>query len=122
MGPAGRAVQRRWESGQLLIGPGGRDAEAGMDEEEGRAFEERKEIQRLDFLATASGQRWLGLEKEWDVREIVQRLACFLKERWKTTQPASMYRSKGKALDLYTNEATHEEFEKHLIAAIRHAL
>ncbi len=51
-------------------------------------------------------------EKEWDVREIVQRLACFLKERWKTTQPASMYRSKGKALDLYTNEATHEEFKR----------
>jgi len=51
-------------------------------------------------------------DKEWDVREIVQRLACFLKERWKTTQPASMYRSKGKALDLYTNETSHEEFEK----------
>jgi AIPR protein len=51
-------------------------------------------------------------EKEWDVREIVQRLACFLKERWKTTQPASMYRSKGKALDLYTNETTHDEFRK----------
>ncbi|HWY57923.1 MAG TPA: AIPR family protein [Terriglobales bacterium] len=51
-------------------------------------------------------------DKEWDVRDIVQRLACFLKERWKTTQPASMYRSKGKALDLYTNEASHEEFKK----------
>jgi hypothetical protein len=51
-------------------------------------------------------------DKEWDVREIVQRLACFLKERWKTTQPASMYRSKGKALDLYTNEASHDEFRK----------
>jgi hypothetical protein len=51
-------------------------------------------------------------DKEWDVREVVQRLACFLKERWKTTQPASMYRSKGKALDLYTNEATHEEFRR----------
>jgi len=51
-------------------------------------------------------------DKEWDVRDIVQRLACFLKERWKTTQPAQMYRSKGKALDLYTNEATHDEFRK----------
>jgi hypothetical protein len=51
-------------------------------------------------------------DKEWDVRDIVQRLACFLKERWKTTQPASMYRSKGKALDLYTNEASHEEFKR----------
>lgn len=51
-------------------------------------------------------------DKEWDVREIVQRLACFLKERWKTTQPASMYRSKGKALDLYTTEGSHDEFKK----------
>jgi hypothetical protein len=51
-------------------------------------------------------------DKEWDVREIVQRMSCFLKERWKTTQPASMYRSKGKALDLYTNETSHEEFRK----------
>ena len=51
-------------------------------------------------------------DKEWDVRDVVQRLACFLKERWKTTQPASMYRSKGKALDLYTNDATHDEFRK----------
>src|SRR5260370_37311545 len=39
-------------------------------------------------------------------------MACFLKDRWKTTQPASMYRSKGKALDLYTNETTHCEFTK----------
>jgi hypothetical protein len=39
-------------------------------------------------------------------------MACFLKDRWKTTQPASMYRSRGKALDLYTNEATRDEFRK----------
>ena len=51
-------------------------------------------------------------EKEWDVREIVQRMACFLRERWRLTQPTSMYRSKGKALDLYTNDATRPEFRK----------
>ena len=51
-------------------------------------------------------------EKEWDIREIVQRMACFLKDRWKYTQPTSMYRSKGKALDLFTNELTSSEFEK----------
>jgi hypothetical protein len=51
-------------------------------------------------------------EKEWDVREVVQRMACFLKDRWKNTQPASMYRSKGKALDLYTNDSTRGEFKK----------
>jgi hypothetical protein len=51
-------------------------------------------------------------EKEWDIREIIQRMACFLKDRWKSVQPASMYRSKDKALDLFTNETTREEFRK----------
>jgi len=51
-------------------------------------------------------------EREWDVREIVQRMACFLRERWRLTQPTSMYRSKGKALDLYTSDATRPEFRK----------
>ena len=51
-------------------------------------------------------------EKDWEVREIIQRLACFLKERWKSIQPSSMYKSKGKALDLYTNDTTREEFRK----------
>lgn len=51
-------------------------------------------------------------EKDWEIREVIQRLACFLKERWRTTQPASMYKSKGKALDLYTNDATRDEFGK----------
>jgi len=51
-------------------------------------------------------------DKEWDIREIVQRMACFLKDRWKFVQPTSMYKSKGKALDLFTNDATRLEFEK----------
>lgn len=51
-------------------------------------------------------------DKEWDIREIVQRMACFLKDRWKFIQPTSMYKSKGKALDLFTNDATRPEFEK----------
>jgi hypothetical protein len=51
-------------------------------------------------------------EKDWEVREVIQRLACFLKDRWKSTQPASMYKSKGKALDLYTNDTTHDDFRK----------
>lgn len=51
-------------------------------------------------------------DKEWDVREIVQRMACFLKDRWKTIQPTSMYRSKGKALDLFTSEASRGDFRK----------
>jgi AIPR protein len=56
-------------------------------------------------------------EKDWDVREVIQRLACFLKDRWKTTQPSSMYKSKGKALDLYTSDSTHDEFRKLYVVA-----
>ena len=41
-------------------------------------------------------------EKDWEVREIIQRVGCFLKDRWKSTQPTQMYRSKGKALELFT--------------------
>jgi hypothetical protein len=51
-------------------------------------------------------------EKEWHVFEIIQRMACFLKERCQLTQPASMCRSKGKALELYTNDATRGEFRR----------
>jgi hypothetical protein len=51
-------------------------------------------------------------DKEWKVLEIIQRMACFLKERWQLTQPASMYRSKSKALDLYINEHSRGEFRR----------
>lgn len=51
-------------------------------------------------------------DKEWSVEEIVQRMACFLKERWTETHPASMYKSKSKALELYTNDNTRPEFRK----------
>jgi len=51
-------------------------------------------------------------DKDWEVREVIQRMACFLKERWKSIQPSSMYKSKGKALDLYTSDATRDEFRK----------
>ena len=49
-------------------------------------------------------------DKEWHVMEIIQRMACFLKERWSETPPASMYKSKGKALELYANDTTRKEF------------
>jgi hypothetical protein len=51
-------------------------------------------------------------EKDWEVREVVQRLGCFLKDRWKSTQPTQMYRSKGKALELFTSDASSPEFER----------
>jgi hypothetical protein len=51
-------------------------------------------------------------DKDWSVEEIIQRMACFLKERWTETHPASMYKSKSKALELYTNDTTRPEFRK----------
>lgn len=50
-------------------------------------------------------------DEEWEIREIVQCMACFLKDRWKTVQPTQMYRSKGRALDL-TSSDSHEEFRR----------
>lgn len=51
-------------------------------------------------------------EKDWEVREIIQRVGCFLKDRWKSTQPTQMYRSKGKALELFTADTSSPEFER----------
>jgi hypothetical protein len=51
-------------------------------------------------------------EKEWHIIEIIQRMSCFLKERWVETHPASMYKSKGKALELFTSDSTQKEFFK----------
>lgn len=82
-----------------------------LDEYQNKFDELKDALQRGGFDPSVVAFRE-NEDKEWDVRDIVQRLACFLKERWKTTQPASMYRSKGKALDLYTNEITHDEFKK----------
>jgi len=75
-------------------------------------FDELKEALKkvgfdVDLIAFRENE-----EKEWDIREIIQRMACFLKDRWKSTQPANMYKSKGKALDLFTNETTRDEFRK----------
>lgn len=50
-------------------------------------------------------------DKPWNVVEIIQRLACFLRERWIRLQPTNMYKSKSKALRLYTNPETHHEFD-----------
>jgi hypothetical protein len=50
-------------------------------------------------------------DKQWHVTEIIQRLACFLKDRWKITPPSSIYRSKDKALQLFVND-DKDEFKK----------
>ena len=82
-----------------------------LDEYQNKFDELKEALKRGEFDVSLIAFRE-NEEKEWDIREIVQRMACFLKDRWKTTQPASMYKSKGKALDLYTNEASREEFRK----------
>jgi hypothetical protein len=40
-------------------------------------------------------------EKDWHVLEVIQRLACFLKDRWRIKPPSAMYRAKDKALQLF---------------------
>ena len=57
-------------------------------------------------------------EKDCEVREITQRVGCFLKERWKSTQPTQMYRSKGKALELFTADASSPEFEREFLCRL----
>jgi AIPR protein len=47
-------------------------------------------------------------EKEWQITEVVQRLACFLKDRWRITPPSSMYRSKDKALQMFIADQNGE--------------
>jgi hypothetical protein len=47
-------------------------------------------------------------EKPWQVTEIIQRLACSLKDRWKIIPPSSMYRSKDKALQLFIADDSGE--------------
>lgn len=82
-----------------------------MDEYQNRFDELKKALSDSGFDISLIAFRE-NEEKEWDIREIIQRMACFLKDRWKFTQPTSMYRSKGKALDLFTNDLTRPDFEK----------
>lgn len=83
-----------------------------LDEYQNKFDELKVALTKSGFDTTLIAFRENEEEKEWDIREIVQRMACFLKDRWKFTQPTSMYRSKGKALDLFTSDATRPEFEK----------
>jgi hypothetical protein len=77
-----------------------------------REFDELKEaLQKAGFNTDLVAFRE-NESKDWHVVEIIQRLACFLKERWRLTQPAPMYRAKGRALELYTSPETRGEFRK----------
>jgi hypothetical protein len=49
--------------------------------------------------------------KPWHVLSIIQRLSMFLVERWEGKEPLPMYKSKQKALDLFSdNKVRQEEF------------
>ena len=52
-----------------------------------------------------------GENKEYSVIEVIQRLSVFLKDRWIKSQPMGMYKSKSKALALFTNPETNTEFK-----------
>ena len=72
-----------------------------------------KARQKADFTendATVSFRE--NDQKPWNVIEIIQRMSYFLRERWQDTHPASMYRSKQKALELYIAEGSRDEFRK----------
>ena len=52
-------------------------------------------------------------DKDWHVMDVIQRLSCFLKDRWQETQPASMYKaSKSKLLSIFNQEETRSDFRK----------
>lgn len=81
-----------------------------LDEYRGK-FDELKmalEASRFDINAVAFRE---NEDKEWQVTEIIQRMACFLKDRWKIIPPSSMYRSKDKALKLFIEDA-NDDFKK----------
>jgi hypothetical protein len=61
--------------------------------------------------------------KPWEVLEVIQRLACFLKARWQQAgiPPTRMYRSKTEALDLYLGKDSRKEFQQ-LYAVINDVL
>jgi hypothetical protein len=74
-------------------------------------FDELKEAltaSRFDISQVAFKE---NEDKQWHVTEVIQRLACFLKDRWKITPPSSIYRSKDKALQLFVND-DKDEFKK----------
>jgi hypothetical protein len=82
-----------------------------LDEYQGK-FDELKEALRQGGFDTSLIAFRENESKEWHVVEIIQRLACFLKERWQEIPPTNMYKSKNKALALYVNEASCMEFRR----------
>jgi hypothetical protein len=108
---AGDAIELELEQVVEALNTSSQVQQYTLDEYQNKFDELKDALQKTGFDTSLIAFRE-NEDREWDVREVVQRMACFLKDRWKNTQPASMYRSKGKALDLYTNESTKNEFKK----------
>jgi hypothetical protein len=76
--------------------------------------EYRNEFQPLKDILSQSGFDIRNIsfrendEGEWDVRDIVQRLGCFLKD--KPNIGPQLYKSKGKALKMYIDPKTRQDF------------
>lgn len=47
---------------------------------------------------------------EWDVREIVQRLSIFLRDRWEGEPPMAAYKSRARSMRLFTDPNTHAQY------------
>lgn len=82
-----------------------------LDEYQGKFDELKEALKSAGFDTSVITFRENEL-KEWHVVEIIQRMACFLKERWQEVPPTSMYKSKTKALDLYANDTSCVEFRR----------
>lgn len=88
-----------------------------LDEFEGRFDWLKRTLTRHGF-DTDKVSWHEGEDREWHVIEIIQRAACFLKERWSTQSPIGMYLSKDRALQLYRDDETRKEFK--MLADVLH--
>src|SRR5881396_2463533 len=61
-------MQSRRKTSQLLIGPGGGNSEARVNQQNHRAAQSRKKIECNDFFSPTGCQRRLRLQKKWNVR------------------------------------------------------
>ena len=82
-----------------------------LDEYQGKFDELKEALKESGFDITVVAFRE-NESKEWNIVEIIRRLACFLKERWQEVPPTSMYKSGNKALGLYVNESSCVEFRR----------
>lgn len=108
---AGSAIDREVDEVVEALNTSSQVQQYTLDEYQNRFDELKDALRNSQFDVSLIAFRE-NEDKEWHVREVIQRMACFLKDRWKTVQPAQMYRSKGKALDLFTSDDSRDEFRR----------